>query len=164
MQPQTSIPKNTSSTVRQRTKSRRILLDWLNLPDPLEQSAERFWRRHPEVLRPLGKHGYRVLAAVRRHLRNAWAAEDARAADWFLTVALVEYARSANAFFWLSPALPQGGEGFFHEAIGYARRHIGQMLVCRNPDCLAKYRFRKQRSQRYCGADCFNEKRSQRAH
>src|SRR5215469_270366 len=163
-------------------KTKRLLLDWVNLPYPLtEDWLDSMLGSHPDVFGPFAHNRTdlrEVIEKVRNYLRLAWKSKALRERDWWLFVARQEYSRDllsklpgnlrnyerflsaghehlqplADLGARLANSLPP--QTAFDRGVVYAQR----MSCCEGPNCEDRFFLRGPKRERYC-SDCKREAR-----
>lgn len=164
-------------------KTKRLLLDWVNLPAPVTDDwLDSMLKKHPDVFGPLAPDRANlrdVIERVRTFLQVAWRSTEMRQRDWSLFVARQEYSRALLGKLPFSKRNVDrligavGGEGIrpylnvttlllvspppetaFDRAVLYEKR----MSCCEGSDCEEPYFLRGPKRERYC-SECKREAR-----
>ena len=162
-------------------KTKRLLLDWVNLPTPVADDwLDSMLETHPDVFRPLAHNRgelRKTIEMVRIFLQEAWKSTDMRRRDWCLFIARQKYSRALLGTLPASKSKTEsllasiGGEALrpflnvtelvtmsappetaFDRAVSYAKR----MSCCEGPKCEEPFFLRGAKRERYC-AHCKRE-------
>jgi hypothetical protein len=154
-----------------RKKTKRLLLDWVNLPEPIEDGwLDSMVTKHRDVFGGFDRAALReVVENVGRYLRMSWKSTIPREREWFVFTARQEYVRALSGTFlhvkrdkdghrvWtepgkesrdaarrLIPGVPPATS--FDNVANYVR----SMAYCSNPKCDERYFFRGPKHEKYC--------------
>jgi hypothetical protein len=159
-------------------KTKRLLLDWANLPELGDDWLGSMLKQHPDVFGPFAHNRAilrDVIGKIRIFLQAAWKATNMRERDWWLFKARQEYSSAILGTLPMSQykmlEIPGAGphrvgdlrwrmlsaippQTAFDRAVVYAQR----MSYCEGPNCEEPFFLRGPKRERYC-LDCKREAR-----